>query len=116
MASGRTDPQGGLLGCVFMLLFAVFWTSTAVSTGIPFPMNMMFILVGVLLIVVAVKGIVQSLRPERKPAESGIVDPAAPPMPEEPDVRHEYSGYCPYCGSPVETDHDFCSVCGKRLR
>ena len=34
------------------------------------------------------------------------------------DADHEkgpYTGYCPYCGSPVKEEYSHCRVCGKRL-
>ena len=29
---------------------------------------------------------------------------------------YDESDYCPGCGSPVDPEYDFCTVCGKRLR
>ena len=29
--------------------------------------------------------------------------------------KEEAAAFCPYCGTPVETDYRFCKSCGKRL-
>lgn len=109
MASGRN--MNNLMGGVFALLFGIFWISTAVSMGAP----AVFPLFGLLFIAIAAWTIFSSLR-SGKGSPPAAVDPAKPPEAPDLDEHHEYSGYCPYCGSPVEKGHGFCSVCGKRLR
>lgn len=109
MASGR--DLNVVAGGVFMLLFGLVWTSEASSIGAP----PFFSLFGILFMAFAVWMIVSALRPGKKTPPAGA-DPAKPPAAPDLDEHHEYSGYCPYCGSPVEKGHGFCSVCGKRLR
>ena len=98
----------------FMLLFSIGWT--VVSLSIPMPFGILFVLFGLAFIVY---GIVAVARAIRLPSD-GMVPrppevPVEPPVAEEVDVNAEYTGYCPYCGSPTESGNEFCRVCGKRL-
>ncbi len=104
----RSVNTGGLVAGAFMLLFCIVWMSIA-STIPVFPMNIAFMAFGLLFVIIALRNIWRAIAPER----GTDADPVKKPSPEE---HHQYSGYCPYCGSPVEEGHGFCSVCGKRLR
>lgn len=89
-----------------MILFCAVWMS--ISYTIPFfPMNIIFMAIGLLFLIMALRNIWRAIAPKRE-TSSAIERPA--------EEHHQYSGYCPYCGSPVEEGHGFCSVCGKRLR
>ncbi len=96
----------GMIGPLFMLLFALIWTMTA-ATMVPFPYMMIFIMFGLLFICLALYQLVSNMKRTGDTAEK---EPEIPDGPEK-----EYSGFCPYCGSPVEPDYGYCRVCGRRI-
>lgn len=95
----------GIFSGAFLLIFALIWISISWTMPI-FPMNLMFSLIGVLLIGVAVRNIYLAVRPAKAPKEEGAEDDGAP---------HAYTGYCPSCGMPVDEGQSFCSACGRKL-
>ncbi len=99
----------GLIGPLFMLLFALIWTMTA-ATMVPFPFMMIFIMFGLLFICLALYQIVSVMK---RSDEAVKVGPEVPEVHDGPEK--EYSGFCPYCGSPVEPDYGYCRVCGRRI-
>lgn len=96
----------GMIGPLFMLLFALIWTMTA-ATMVPFPYMMIFIMFGLLFICLALYQLVSNMKRTGDTAEKG------PEVLDGPEK--EYSGFCPYCGSPVEPDYGYCRVCGRRI-
>lgn len=101
------SPSGanGIISGAFLLIFALIWISISYSMPM-FPVNILFSLIGVLLIGVAARNIYLAFRPVRAPKDEGSEDDEAP---------QPYTGYCPSCGMPVDEGQSFCSACGRKL-
>ncbi len=127
------NKVASIISLVFVLLFAFMFIGTAIN--IPFPMNIMFILVPLLIVVVTIRAIIRSLRtepvggpsagndgegyhddPPARDGQSGISD--------DPYSSDRYYGigptrvgarFCPTCGEPLEEGDVFCSRCGRKL-
>ena len=113
---GRAAPIAGVsITCVFMLIFMIVWVSAAINIPI-FPLNLIFCLIGIFVPLMVIrssingarKGCEMMERKEKEEAGAGEV------VGEKSDIG-DYSGYCPYCGSPVNPDYGFCRVCGKKI-
>ncbi len=101
------SPSGanGIISGAFLLIFALIWMSISYSMPM-FPVNVLFSLIGVLLIGVAARNIYLAIRPVKGPKEEEAMDDGA---------QHAYTGYCPSCGMPVDEGQSFCSACGRKL-
>ena len=92
-----------------LLVFLSIWIGT--TSNIPMDgVRIPFMLFGTLVVVlgiysvfkhyIVIRNAVQGMEQKEKESEpvSGI-----------------YTGYCPYCGSPVNEEYAHCRVCGKKL-
>ena len=112
--------QGGIVG-IFMIGFGILWTIFAARA------NGFFALFGVLWTGIAVVNTVYNFKNatrKNRYSQYDITDSH-----EEPDPLNLRYGsvyrptpsadtdnrFCPYCGTPVETDFAFCNNCGKKL-
>ncbi len=108
---------GGVIG-IFMIGFGILWTVFAAqASGI-------FAIFGVLWTCIAVTITVYNFKNatgKNRHSQFDITD-----ADEEPDPFNERFGatqtnnntdnkFCPYCGTAVETDFEFCNSCGKKL-
>ena len=117
---GRGPSMMGGVGSVIAAIFGVFWTIGAVQMGAP----LFFALFGVLFVVLAA---VQAWYNFHNASSSNrfstfdIVDSHEESDPLDPrrTSSNEASGdsprYCPYCGTPLAADYQFCPECGKKL-
>ena len=114
--------MGGVMS-IAVGLFGVFWTIMAAAIGGGF-----MAVFGIIFIGVAVVSAVYNFKNatgQNRYSEYDIVDHT-----EEADPLNEYFGaavqavprtertesaFCPYCGTPVQTDFAFCNKCGKKL-
>lgn len=115
--------MGGIMS-IAVGIFGVFWTIMAAAMGAG-----PFALFGVIFVGIAVVQAVYNFKnatSENRYSEFDIVDEH-----EEPDPLNEHFGverreqvrpavdtdsaFCPYCGTPVLTDFEFCNKCGKKL-
>ncbi len=116
--------MGGIMS-VFAGLFGVVWTVIAVGMG-----GGLFSLFGIVFIAVAAVNAVYNFKNatgKNRYSEFDITEGN-----EEPDPLNEYFGesvdnsyenrksvvgnkFCPYCGTPVEENFEFCNNCGKKL-
>lgn len=109
--------MGGVIG-IFMIGFGILWTVFAAqASGI-------FAIFGVLWTCIAVTITVYNFKNatgKNRYSQFDITD-----ADEEPDPFNERFGatqtnnntdnkFCPYCGTAVETDFEFCNSCGKKL-
>lgn len=91
-----------------LLVFLALWiySTSMMSMG---AMGAMFLLFGVLVVTLGIYSVFKNYFDVRESMKSA----------DKPDdAEHEkgpYTGYCPYCGSPVKEDYHHCRVCGKRL-
>ncbi|MFT0899358.1 zinc ribbon domain-containing protein [Candidatus Methanoprimaticola sp. MG2] len=99
-----------IFGLLFLILFGIIWV--AITLSIPSPIGILFSAFGVLFIVYAAVHMVYGLRkgPVQSPPEARFPERKADEVPPDND------GFCPYCGSPVNDDYEFCRVCGKRVQ
>ncbi len=114
--------MGGIMS-ILMGLFGVVWTVLALGMG-----GGIFALFGVIFVVVAVVQAVYNFRnatSKNRYSAFDITDNG-----EEPDPLNErfgspqsgernqdgvHSKFCPYCGTSVGKDYEFCDNCGKKL-
>ena len=113
--------MGGVVG-VFMMGFGVLWTVMAARAG------GFFALFGVLWTGIAVVTTIYNFKNatrKNRYSQFDITDER-----EEPDPFNQRFGdapkntesetspenrFCPYCGTPVAGDFEFCNYCGKKL-
>lgn len=114
--------MGGVMS-VLVGLFGVVWTVIAASAG-----GGVFALFGIIFIAVAVVQAIYNFKNatgKNRYSAFDITDSS-----EEPDPLNERFGtpqssapkkddvdnkFCPYCGTPVAGDFEFCNNCGKKL-
>ena len=103
---------------VIFILFGVVWISTCLT--MPSGGGSLFAVFGLLVIAM---GLYSLLRGPRAKAGFGTGamdrhDPADLPESRFQPPRQDgvANGFCPYCGSPLESDFQYCGVCGRRLR
>lgn len=125
---------GGFVG-IFMIIFGIFWTITAISLGAPF----IFGLFGIGFVGIAIANTIFNFKnatgknrystydiveehEETDPLNERFGEPRyQDPRYDEPEHfgRREPSGggseFCPYCGARVEDDFAYCNKCGKKL-
>ncbi len=127
----------GGIASVAVGIFGVFWTIGAVNMGAPW----FFGLFGVVFIFIAITQAIYNFNnatSKNRFSEFDIVDEFEETDPMQQYISHkmttkskseinsmkqnmgtEESGneiaFCPYCGTKVSVDFDFCGKCGKRL-
>lgn len=141
---GRGPSMMSGIGSIFVALFGVFWTLTAVNIGGGF-----MAIFGIIFIAMAVTQAVYNFKNatgENRYSAYDIVDEQEEIDPlnerfgkqdnyrdfeENSNDRNGYgadvfdnaddrrssgkSRFCPYCGTPVEGDYTYCNKCGKKL-
>lgn len=114
--------MGGVMS-ILVGLFGVVWTVVAASAG-----GGIFALFGIIFIAVAVVQAIYNFKNatgKNRYSAFDITDSS-----EEPDPLNERFGnpqtttqqkndvdnkFCPYCGTPVAGDFEYCNNCGKKL-
>lgn len=119
---GRGPSMAGGFGGIIGAIFGVFWTISASSMGAPG----MFTAFGVLFIFAALGSAVYNFynatskkrfsnlditRPGEEP------DPLAPERFSSPQFTKSTKkpSFCPYCGTGLKQDFEFCPQCGKDI-
>lgn len=131
--------MSGVMG-IFMALFGVFWTIIAASMGGGFmvPFGLIFIAIAVVQVIYNFK----NATGKNRYSAFDITDGNEEPDPLNQRYGQSYnqydynqygytqkdgydaygrpeentdSAFCPYCGTPVEGDFEFCHKCGKKL-
>ena len=116
---GRGNSMmGGIMG-IFMVLFGIVWT--VIASQAAWFMGLFGILWTCMAAVITVRNFKNAISKNRE-SMYDIVDGR-----EEPDPFDERFGgnkadtdgtdcrYCPYCGTAVESDHEYCNQCGRKL-
>lgn len=125
---GRGPSMLGGISSIFAALFGVFWTIMAVSMGAVFmaPFGLIFIGIAV---VQAIYNFKNATGENRYSAFDITEDfEEADPLnerfgakhtgslqPPERSVMDADSEFCPYCGTKVAKEFEFCHKCGKKL-
>lgn len=119
---GRGPSMMGGISGIFMICFGILWTVIA-AQGSP-----IFALFGVLWTGMAVVTTVYNFKNATKKNRHSTYDIVD--SNEEPDPFNQHFGgsqsfdswgnnsqnkFCPYCGTAVEQDYEYCSNCGKKL-
>ncbi len=116
---GRGPSLMGGVMSILIGLFGVGWTIAAASTG-----GGVFALFGVIFVAIAVVQAVYNFKNASGKNRYSAYDITE--SGEEPDPLNERFGpapeagagptrFCPYCGTPVGEDFEFCNHCGKKL-
>lgn len=113
--------MSGVVG-LFMIGFGILWTILAAQA------SMVFALFGVLWTGIAVVTTVYHFKnatQKNRHSQFDITENGEEPDPldrwaddrSDPEkiLTSTNSKFCPYCGTAVETDFEFCNRCGKRL-
>ena len=113
--------MGGIVG-IFMIGFGILWTVIAAQA------STVFAIVGVLWTGIAVVNTVYNFKNATGKNRYSAYDITE--VGEEPDPLNKHFGnqhaaaqetgdvdnkFCPYCGTPVADDFEFCNKCGKKL-
>lgn len=114
--------MGGIMS-IFVGLFGVVWTILAASMG-----GGIFALFGIIFIAVAVVQAIYNFKnatDKNRYSAFDITDGSEEPDPLNERFGNTQSGaqknddtdnkFCPYCGTPVAEDFEFCNKCGKKL-
>ncbi len=111
--------MGGITG-ILVCLFGVVWTVVAASMG-----GGIFALFGIIFVAIAAVQVIYNFKNatgRNRYSSFDITDGE-----EEPDPWNERFGdfhnhtcasdskYCPYCGTAVKSDYEYCNNCGKKL-
>lgn len=91
-----------------LLVFLALWIFST-STIPMWPMNILFMLLGILIVSLGVYSIAKNYLRIRGCAK------ASEEQEQAEDEKGPFTGYCPYCGSPVREEYAHCRVCGKKL-
>ena len=122
---GRFNSGQGIIGAVFGIIFAIFWTIMAASAGAP----IIFPVFGIGFIVLMATELIKNVHNftnKNRYSAFDIVDSTEEPDPwnekfhsQQTDMdsstENEESIYCPYCGTKLAADFEFCPKCGKKL-
>ncbi len=130
---GRAPSAIGAFASIGAAVFGVFWTISSVSIGAP----LMFPLFGVFFIVMSILNFVfnyKNATSKNRFSTFDIVDSTSEPDPlslitnqNQSDAENKAESvtddsseqikvnYCPYCGTAVGEDFDFCASCGMSL-
>ena len=123
--------MNGIVG-IFVALFGVFWTIMAAGMGGGF-----MAIFGIFFIAIAVMNVIYNFKNatgKNRYSEYDITEETEEPDPfnerfnTDSDYWYNYSSdnnktpsqntgskFCPYCGTKVEADYEFCNNCGKKL-
>ena len=122
---GRFNSGQGIIGAVFGIIFAIFWTIMTASVGAP----IIFPIFGIGFIVLMVTELIKNVHNftnKNRYSAFDIVDSTEEPDPwnekfcsQQTDMdfytENKESIYCPYCGAKLAPDFEFCPKCGKKL-
>ena len=96
-------------GCVFGLVFSVFWCITAVSIGAGFMLIFGIPFTGLMAYRLYI--LCQYAKENHKDSPAKETDPWDRPAPQQPASG---SKFCPYCGGSIQESFEFCPKCGRR--
>ena len=125
---GRYNSGQGIIASIIGIVFAVFWTVSAVSMGAPIIFPVFGAGFVILMITELVKNI-HNFTNRNRYSEFDIVDDTEEQDPfnqrmygEDYTERYPQTSensvdaeYCPYCGGRIADDFEYCPKCGKKL-
>ena len=93
--------------CIFGLVFSIFWCCMALAIGAGFMLIFGIPFVGMMIYRLYVILQLSKEEPEQTPPKE--TDPW-----DRPQETASGSGYCPYCGSPIQAGFAYCPKCGRK--
>ena len=112
--------MSGVAG-IFVALFGVIWTVSAISMGAP----AFFALFGVIFVIMAVIQSLYNLKngtSKNRYSMLDITEDGEEPDPlekrfetEEKKPVSDIRQYCPYCGKKLQDSYEYCPYCGKKI-
>lgn len=126
---GRGPSAMGALGSIICVVFGIFWTIMASSSGAPifFPIfGIMFIVMGIVQTIYHFKNATSTNRfseyditdssEESDPLQDMFGKKGNTEFTKSEDFnKSEKTNFCPYCGDKVNSDFEYCPKCGKKL-
>jgi len=128
---GRGPSLIGVIGSILGIIFGIFWVTVVfrLSGSMSGLMGLILSLIGTIFIVVGITQAVYNFKNAARKnrfSEYDIVssseekDPLNERFGKKTLENNEFSGkemgsYCPYCGSKVSPDFEYCSKCGAKL-
>ena len=119
---GRGPSMMSGIMCIIVGVFGIFWTIAAVSMGA----GLFFGLFGIVFVGIAVVNAIYNFKNATNKNRYSVYDITEDG--EETDPFEKYyktdktninsdieSNFCPYCGTKVENNYEFCNKCGKKL-
>lgn len=122
---GRGPSMMSGIMCIAVGVFGVIWTVMASSMG-----GGIFALFGVVFIIIAIAMAIYNFKNATNKKRYSIFDITdsheepdplnerfgdKKPTPEKTDESGNTSVFCPYCGTKVEGNYEYCNKCGKKL-
>lgn len=105
----------GLIMCLFMIAFGMFWTMMAASLGAPiWFFGLFFVAIGVVILVSNIRELVAF---RRAPKQVGSVSDSRTPYDSDYYGSDSMRGsdFCPYCGARAGLDFEYCKKCGRKI-
>ena len=95
---------------IFGIVFLIIWTLIAPS------FMKLFGLAGLAMMIYRLYVMIQLSNEDKKPNSQTEIDPwDRPAISDTPQHSTDPNGFCPYCGSAVQSEFQFCPKCGRRL-
>lgn len=124
---GRGPSGMSAIGSLFGVVFAIFWTFTAVSMGAPIffaGFGVIFIIMSIISFVYNYKNATGKNRysafditdsdEESDPLADYVRDKYGHER-QAPVAREQADRFCPYCGARLADDFEYCPKCGRKL-
>ncbi len=109
---GRGRSMMGGIGGIFMVLFGIVWTVMAARTSTEMMIfGALWTSFAALTAIYNIKNAVS----KKRYSEYDVTDENEEPDPINERLGETDANFCPYCGTPVEDDYEFCHNCGKKL-
>lgn len=116
---GRGPSFMNAMASIVAVIFGIFWTIMASSIGAP----SFFPIFGVLFIILGIANVVYNFKNATSKNRYSSFDITDDDEEKDPlnqrfsnmSPKNSGDGYCPYCGTQLQGDYNFCPSCGKKI-